>query len=179
MAAMDLLMDLLRTWAPLVLSVSSFGVSLLAFRRARKYQDFEYMPRLQVSRSSTVHFGSDTDQRFDFNGSLENKGPKPIRIREVLMDVGHPQDRKKQHHYVIAEDFFIGAGEEWPIEFHKTDDEIQDAMKKLDSAKCTFRLRVSHEDRSGKLIEGRYPFGGFAGRRSLIVIMGVGQALIY
>ena len=86
------------------------------------------MPRLQVSRSSTVHFGSDTDPRFDFNGSLENKGPKPIRIREVLMDVGHPKDRKKQQHYVIAEDFFIGAGEEWPIEFHKTDGEIQDAM---------------------------------------------------
>jgi hypothetical protein len=172
-------MDLLRTWAPLVLSVLSFYVSLLAFRRTSKYQDFEYMPRLQVSRSSTVHFGSNIDPRFDFDGSLENKGPKPIRIRELLMDVGHPKDRKKQHHYVIAEDFFIAAGDEWPIEFHKTAGEMQDARKKLDSAECTFSLRVSHEDSSGKLIEGRYPLGGFGGGGSLIVNMGVGQALIY
>jgi hypothetical protein len=174
-------MDLPATWISLV--ALAFGglslwISFRAFRRTSRYQDFEYMPRLQIS-SSPVHFGSNIEPRFDFDGSLENKGSKPIRIREVLMDVGHPKDRKKQHHSVIAQDFFIGAGDEWPVEFHKTSGEMQDAMKKLDSAQCTFSLRVTHEDSSGKLIEGRYPLGGFGREGSLIVIVGVGQALIY
>jgi hypothetical protein len=175
-------MDSLGTWIPLAalaFSGLSLWISFLALRRASKYQDFEYMPRLQVSRNSTVHFGSNIDPRFDFDGSLENKGPKPIRIREVLMDVGHSKDRKKQQHYVIAEDFYLGTSDKWPIEFHKTAGEMQDVMKKLDSAECTFSLRVSHEDSSGKLIEGRYPLGGHGRGGSCIFHVGVGQALIY
>ena len=175
-------MDSVLTWMPFI-AVAFSGLSVLisavALNRTSKYQNFEYVPRLQMSRSSTVQFGSDTEPRFDFEGSLENKGPKPIRIRSVLMDMGHSKDRRKQRHYVIAEDFFIGAGDKWPIEFHKTDGEMQDTMKQLDSAECAFTLRVSHEDRSGKVIEGRYPLGGHAGPRSVIVVMGVGQALIY
>ena len=170
MAAMD--------YWQLVISLVALALGGLSLWRTSRYQDFEYMARLQIS-SSPVHFGSHTKPRFDFEGSLENKGPKPVRIRRLLMDVGHSKDQKKQHHYVIAEDFFIGAGDEWPIEFHKTAGEMQDTRNKLDSAQCIFTLRVSHEDRSGKLIEGRYPLGGFGRDGSLIVIVGVGQALIY
>jgi hypothetical protein len=94
------------------------------------------------------------------------------------MDVGHSKDRKKQHHCVIAEDFFIAGGEERPIEFHKSAGEIRDTMEKLDSEECTFSLRVSYEDSQGKLKEGRYPFGGFGRNGSLIIIVGVGEALI-
>ena len=94
------------------------------------------------------------------------------------MDVGHPRDKKKQYRHVIAQDFFIGADEKRPIEFHKSAPEIREDMKRLNSEECTFSLRVSYEDSLGKPREGRYPFGGFGKGESLIVIVGVGEALI-
>jgi hypothetical protein len=72
----------------------------------------------------------------------------------------------------------LRGGEERPIEFHKSAGEIRDTMEKLDSEECTFSLRVSYEDSQGKLKEGRYPFGGFGRNGSLIIIVGVGEALI-
>jgi len=60
--------------AALVFSGFSLLISFVAFRRTSRYQAFEYTPRLQISRSP-VHFGSNTDPRFELEGSLQNKAP--------------------------------------------------------------------------------------------------------
>ena len=118
------------------------------------------------------------DRKFDWEGGLENKGAKPIRIREMFMDVGHPRDKERQYHQLIGRDFFIAADEKRPIEFRKSANEIRKDMEQLNSEECTFTLRVSYEDSLGKLREGRYPFGGFGKGGSLILIIGIGEALM-
>lgn len=72
----------------LVFSGGSLWISFCAFRSTRSYQHFEYTPRLQIS-GGAVYFGANTAPSYGFKGGLQNKGAKPVRIRRLLMDVGH------------------------------------------------------------------------------------------
>ena len=74
--------------AALVFSGGSLWISFCAFRSTRSYQHFEYTPRLQIS-GGAVYFGANTAPSYGFKGGLQNKGAKPVRIRRLLMDVGH------------------------------------------------------------------------------------------
>lgn len=156
----------------IVLSAVSLAISVLAYRRSARLQDFEFKARLEiadeVARMATRSFPT----AFHYTASLVNRGPKPVDVLRVIMDCGSKDQVEKREHHILYGRFTLPPGDKREVFFELSWKELDDLRRKLGVADCLFFLRVRIQGPSGEATEVGRSLGGVQGEGFLGVVPG-------
>jgi hypothetical protein len=147
----------------ITLSVISVVISIRAHRRSARYQDFEFMPRLDLTNEDVRMASQSFPTAFHYRAELVNRGLKPVDVARVIMDCGSEGEAGKREHHVLYGRFTLPPGEKREISFEFRWKDIEDLRRKLKLSECKFFLRVRYEPPSGGVSEVQRSLGGVSG----------------
>jgi hypothetical protein len=145
----------------LVISIISTIIAILSFRRAKRYQDFDYSPRLQIEDEKGSLSSPSFSTAFSYSAKVKNAGLKPIKIDNISVDYGSRDDPKKRIRHHIEGQFYLSPGEFREIQFKLSRDDMESTMQKLEIHQCMFFLHFVYCTATEKKIETGRWLGGY------------------
>ncbi len=172
-------------WISTILSGTAIVISVYSLYIARRYQTFDYEPRLQILdeliQSSRIigkttytslmgqepladDINVETLQRkspsaFGYSARLVNMSDKPLQINKILMKYGDRIDQKRQVNYVIDGQSYLRSGDDRGLVFEIDQDEMAQFQQRFEIDECFFTLRVQYFTASGKIVEATRELG--------------------
>jgi hypothetical protein len=172
-------------WAAIVISIASLIFAIKSYRRAGKYQAFDYSARLELvdeivelpykseGKFTILSTGSGTKDgdfvtltkvpySFEYRADLVNKGQKPVTVNSIFLDYGSSANGERRVRLSLEGRFFLRPGDPHRIEKILTSGDIEKARKEFDLDECCFYLRVSYTTADKKEISSLRSLGGFS-----------------
>ncbi len=167
-------------------SLVSLYFAIASIQRTRKYQSYDYSPRLDVKeeivqvvsrRDGQKHIGSIgsgvqsgncpeliRSYGFAYQAMLYNQGSKVVDINKASILYGSSIPERAQVSHNIAGRFNLRPGEARRLSFTTTTDEVRKFMQEKKVTECMFHLRLTCLDAKGKQILFHRSLGGFQGK---------------
>ena len=172
-------------WAAIVISIASLVIAFKSYRRAGKYQAFDYSARLELvdeivelpyeseGKTAILTTGSGAKDgdfvtltkvpySFGYRAARVNKGQKPVTVNSIFLDFGSSDNGERRVRLSLENRFFLPPQHTHRIEKILSSGEIAAAQKKLDLDECSFYLRVSYTTADKKEISSLRSLGGFS-----------------
>lgn len=160
----------------LLISAGALTLSWLAFKRAKKYQEFEHEQRLQISGERISESASGHDPAFSFSANLENRGLKPIDVKSVWIDYGHEKDESLRYKYHVKGQFYLPAGDSEVISFSLSSSDFFATLSKFKIDQCFFFLRIELDGVGKETLTKRRRLTGI-GRGTGTIVVHSGETL--
>jgi hypothetical protein len=188
--------DLIATGA-LIVSFVSLGVAYFGYRITKKFQLYEYHPRLDVieenvsmgkisgGKTYIATSGTAPEDKKDMNipanafaygATIVNKGAKVVPIERIRLDYGANEDANKRIKYVLEGKSHMSPGEQKRISVTIKPSDIEEVMKKYNIIDCHFYFYLKYKDSDGKSIETYRSLGGYT-KGGVIFMSSPGDAL--
>ncbi len=165
--------------ASLVISIISITIAIISFRRTKIFQDYEYMPRLQLLDEKVVG-GTPSGKNspaLTYNAKVENRGLKPIKIDSLNMDYGDKTDQRKRVSRHIEGEIFVSPGQCHPVSVIVTWDDVDEMKKRFNINDCHFTLKTLYHSPDGEVKISLRPLIGFTGPSSIVSHVPKGNCL--
>jgi len=144
------------TYLPLIslaVSLVSAAIAVASYRRSKRLQEFDYAARLQVADESIYGRGPGPNDAFTYEGNLENRGLKPLKVSSVYLEFGCEEALNKRLKHHVEGEFYLGAGEKRKISFRLRKNDFKEALRRFETDQCYFYLRVQFHSPTGTIIE--------------------------
>lgn len=148
--------------ASIIISLFALGIALASYSRTKKFQDYEYSPRIQIL-DEHITCGSPSLKdipALSYRAEIENRGSKSIKIDSLYLDYGDQVDSNKRMKRHIGGEMYLNSGQrhEFNIEILWTD--VEQIKKQFNINQCFFFFRFVYHTPGGSIQENTRSLGG-------------------
>lgn len=161
----------------MLLASISLVISVIAWRKTSKYQDYDYAERLELldevigtaSPGGDIKYlalrgeGAEGDKKhsieiptptpvFLYYAKLKNVGERAILIDSIFIDYGRISDNSLHAKHRDSGQFYLEPGRAHNLEFNLTDDEVTETMKRLSIEDVSYQLRINYQTSTGSIV---------------------------
>lgn len=128
--------------ASLIISLVALIIALLSYSRAKKFQDYEYSPKIQIL-DERITCGSPSLKdipALSYRAEIENRGSKSIKIDSLYLYYGDKVDSNKRMKRHIGGEMYLNSGQRHEFDIEILWADVEQIKKQFNINQCFFSL---------------------------------------
>ena len=157
--------------ASIIISVIALRIAIASYSRTKKFQDYEYSPRIQILEK---HFtrGSPSSKdipALSYRAEIENRGSKSIKVDSLYLDYGDEVDSNNRMRRHIDGEMYLNSGQRHEFDIEISWADVEQMKKHFNINQCFFFFRFVYHTPDGSIQENTRPLGD---ARTMIILKG-------
>jgi len=148
--------------ASIIISVIALGIAIASYLRTKKFQDYEYSPRIQIL-DEHIMYGSPSLKdipALSYRAEIENRGSKSIKIDSLYLDYGDKVDSNKRMKRHIGGEMYLNSGQRHEFDIEISWADVEQMKKRFNINQCFFFFRVVYPTHNGSIQENTRSLDG-------------------
>ncbi len=144
-----------------IISVIALIIAIASYLRTKKFQDYEYSPRLQILNEHLT-YGCPSLKDIpviSYRAEIENRGLKPVKVDSLYLDYGDKVDSNKRMKRHIHGELFLSSGQRHGFDIEITWAAVEQMKKHFNVSQCFFFFRVVYHTPDGSIQENTRSLG--------------------
>jgi hypothetical protein len=149
----------------IIISIISLLYSIRSDQRTKRYQDYEFAPRLQILDEQITGGSPLIKDRpaLSYQAKIQNRGMKSVKLDRIYIDYGDESNPSKRMKYFIDGEIFLSPEQIYEVKKEIMWSDVEGMKKRFNINQCIFFLRIAYLSPDGQIQETTRPLYGFIG----------------